>query len=504
MNVMTMSPPVSLKFSARVWWLLTLLPANVLAISELNHGRFAAPRWFGAFAPVLPLLALVAWAEWTQSSRAVRLRTELRLVMPMAVLLLVANGLGAVVPLVLPSAAGLAQTLSEVFSLIAPAAVILVPLTWEAERGTLPMLMTSPLAGRVLAEKFGVGALVIVASWLQVTLASGAGDDGWWFALAGHVVALTTALPWFFFAKKDVSSLAFTLLAPMLVVAPFAWFEWLPGIVGSLVVYMVTMLALVPRAVRRGVFGPGFGESWVLNGPGGPERRLAPLLGAELREQRESVLLGVLAIAVAVALSGHRELQIGMLFFLSATAAALSPAQAFAEARRMGTLELRLSLVPRARVFREKALVSLLVTVVMSIVAPVALLMSIGSMQLSAVPVWAIEVLVVWAIAFAVSIELSGAAAALAISALISGGVMVASVSVFIAGFIGGTYASGRDGAGSEYLGPLMFIVLVSALVVAQQRFVALRPLRRLMTVAIPFVLFSALSLGGAAALTGR
>ncbi|PZR10519.1 MAG: hypothetical protein DI536_19960 [Archangium gephyra] len=499
MNVMTMSPPVSLKFSARAWWLLILLPVNVLMLAELRSGTHDTRRWLGALAPVLPLLLLVVWAEIANSPRAVRLRTELRLMLPVGVVLLLATGFGMVLPSVFPAASALVMVVSQVLSLVLPSAVILVPLTWEAERGTLPALMTSPRAGQVIGEKFALSALVIVTSFTQVALSPGNERS---YALAGHVIALATALPWFFFAKKDVSSLGLTVVVPILLVLPFALFESMLGVV-VLGFYGVTMLALVPRAVRRGVFAPGFGESWVLNSVGGPERRLAPLLGAELREQRESVLLGVLALTVAVALSGHRELQVGMLFFLSAAAAALSPAQAFAEARRTGTLELRLSLVPRARVFREKALVSLGVMAVSNIVAPVALLMSLGSMQWSAVPAWAMEMVVIWALALAVSIELSGAAVSLAMSSLIATGVMLATVMVFIGGYIGAAYLASHEGRGSEYLGAVMFIVLVTALVVAQQRFVALRPLRRVLLVGVPFVLFSALSLGGAAALSG-
>ncbi|MGV3619752.1 MAG: hypothetical protein ACO1OB_02985 [Archangium sp.] len=504
MNVMTMTTaPVAMKFPARAWWLLTLLPVNVLAAFQLRRGHFAAGPTLATFIAVLPLLALVAWSEWAKSPRAIRLRAELRLVMPVGVLLLLATGLGQVLPLVASSTAGLAQTLSEVVSVVLPSAVILVPLTWEAERGSLPMLMTSPLAGRVLGEKFAVAALIIVASWLQVTLAPGVRDDGWWFALAGHAVPLATALPWFFFAKKDVSSLGLTLVVPMFFVAPFVGFEWAPGIVGVLVIYMVTMLMLVPRALRRGVFAPGFGESWALHAPGGPERRLAPLLGAELREQREAMLIGALSLVVGAALFAYRELQAGMVFFLSASAATMSVALSFSEARRQGTLDARLALMPRARVFREKALASLAVTFVMSVVAPVALLMSLGAMELSHAPTWALEMAVVWSVALACSVEVSGAAVSLAVSSLATVLVSVISFVVFAVGFFGASMLFGRDGHGPNFVVALFVIVVASALFVAQRRFVGLVSLDRLMAVTAGFVLFSALSFGVAATVLG-
>lgn len=370
-----MKAPMRARFPLHSLWLLLLIPGNVLVALDLAHAVVRPGVWLVRFAPVLLVLAVVAFAHAAASRLAIRLRKELRLALPMALLALTSSGAVLCVD-ALPEG-GLREvlrTLPQVLALVLPVALVLMPMSAERERGTLQELLTLPGGGRAFAEKFALAALLVVVSWLELSTVAERGSDLWWFALGGHVLALATAPAWFFSAPDEGTALGFVVLLPFFL-AGIPALVWAPAALPVVALYAVLMLAWLPHAIRQGAAAPpplwmrvsSSALPWV-------ERLASPLWRAELRGQRDALSLNAFAalayVTIQLANDASRAEASMVLIAFCAVAALLSPVLAFTEARRVGTLDTELSMRPRAEVFLRRAKGSLLCTGLASVVMP--------------------------------------------------------------------------------------------------------------------------------------
>lgn len=340
----------------------------------------------------------------------------------------------------------------------------------------------------------------MVLSWLQLTAGMERGSELWWFALGGHVLALATGPTWFFLTQDDETSLGFVVLTPFFAVAP-AGLLFPPAVIPCAALYGVVMLALLPRAIRRGAASGA--PAWLhRETPGLPwlERRLRPMLRAELRGQRDAIILaGASLLAFGVLeLMGEVEAAPIALFLFSGVAAVLSPALAFTEARRLGTLEAQLIVQPRRRVFTGRALRSALTTAVMSVIAPGALLALTAPLSLPAVAAWLLGMSVLWAVGLAAAVHFRSVGSALATGLGLTFGLVVAHVGLLVLCAVGTMVLLGGGlfpNLGS-FIPAVLVIVVAAALAVAWRRFLGADRLE-------PQVMLSAgaVSLGHAAVL---
>lgn len=490
------------RFNPASLWLVGLVPGNAAVLLDLLHGVLRPGVWLARFMPALAVLALVAFAQWRDTPLAVRLRKELRLVLPVGVGLLVISGAGLLAWLFEGALAGLIHSISWTLSGVLVTTVLLTPFTLEAERGTLASLVLSPLGARALAEKYAVAALLVVASWAELSVSEVWGTELWWIGLAGHVVPLATAPTWFFLSRKDATSLGFVTMVPFVVVAlPLMLGAGAGVVVPLLVAYMVVMLALLPRVVRRGVLAPTLGETSDVPGLPALERRASPLVGALLREQRESVVLGFVAVVapLAVFAIGGVEEAPFVSFVLSACVAALSPGLAFSEPGRVGTLDHQLALRPRRRVFLERAVASLVVTLVSAGVVPLAMLGGLQLVTADGVGAWAVGVLLVWCTSLLAAVFSSNAGVSLVSGLGLAAAIFLSHFAVY-AGLLLGIGGLVPARGGGQYLWATFVIAALLSLGLAWWRFVH-QPARvgPRALVAVGASLFSAAAFGVAA-----
>lgn len=461
-----MTRPVRARFPVASLWLLVLLPGVLVALQgEVQLARSV---------PSLVVLTVVALAERGRTALAVRLRKEARLILPFGVALLGASALPQLEPLIdFGPARLLVGFMPWVLASVLVASVLLQPLVREVECGTLGALLLSPGGGRALVEKYALSALVVVASWAQLSASNAATTELWWFGLGGHLLPLATVPTWFFLTRNEGAALGLVMLAPFAAVAaPGLLGADLRVLVGVLALYAAAVLSALPAAVRRGVHAPALGEGADVPGLASLERRGSPLVRAAVREQRESVLfMGLLVVVTSVVwlLDGRDEAAM-LAFGLAACTAALSAGLAFAEPRRLGVLELELAARPRREVFRRRALTALLVTGLGALVVPGVVLAALGGFAPSSAPGWALAMLVVW------SCSLAFATTGRAVGTALVGGLGLAFL-VFVMNFafvLGAAWLV--DVTPSEVDGRLLWAALavsaVLALVGARWRFV--------------------------------
>jgi hypothetical protein len=496
---------VTPRFRMSWLWLLTLLPGDVVVVMDLVHGAFRPGVWLARFSPALLVLALVAWSSLTNSPLAVRLRTELRLALFPALLLLVSSGSGLVLDVV-PFDGLLAGLMHAVWALalVLPAAMLLTPMVREYERETLAALLVTPRGARAFGEKFALGAGLVVLSWLQLSPSQPRFSELWYFELAGHVLALATVPTWFLFGKKEGATLGLVVLVPFFAVMPVAWFERPTLVTIALVVYGLGMLALFPRALRRGLLAPGIDERLAVAGVWAP-RTLSPLLAAELSAQREALILASVGVFgfFGVLLCDGREGAPMVLFMLSVLTAALSPSLAFAEAQRLGTLEPLLVLRPRREVFRLKVLTSLGLTLVASVVLPLLILLATrGEGRASDAAGWLVAIGFVWSLGLVSSVHSPGAAISFSASLGIAFASAVGLGLAFALTSLGVGTLLGSHAGGVSFLGATFVASMAIAVFLAWRRFVQLpEPSPRAALLGAGVALFHAVVMGAAAAL---
>lgn len=467
-------------------WLTILIPA-VLATA-----LGAAPDLMH-LAPLLGLLPFVAWAERTRSPLAIRLRTNLRLALIPGVLLLLITGssvlLGA--PLT-PALHDVVLTLVPMLALVLPSATLLALLDGEREAGTLEPLFASPLRRRALVEKWAVGALLLGVSFAQLT-GFNSREDLVWLGLAGYALPLASAVSCFLVVRTRGGALGLTLIVPLFTGLTLA--RWSHAAVQLFLAgYGLTMLALLPWLLRRGISAPTLDELF----PELPVRglkRLPPFFFAELTSQRDALLcalVGWLSFGMLHGLDARPSAP-AVLALVCLFAAALSPVLAFSESRREGTLDWLLSVRPRRHVFISKALLSGGFVLVCCVGVPV-LLQLLTHSTVNAGP-WLLSMFFAWAIALAVSMYARGAGSGLGFSMLAVGAAFSVVTAAFVApAFLGGSFSDGR------LLAVAFGLTALAAIVHAWWRFVRvpLAPVRGVaLTVVGCVVSASALSLVG-------
>ena len=480
-----MTPALSLprvaaapRFQPAWLWLLALVPGNALIAIDLARDVVRPATWAVRFVPALLVLAFVAWVHAAKRPLAVRLRKELRLVMLPALMLLVCSGEGLLVdavPMTSPLT-GLLRDGAWLTLLILPAATLTLPLSTEWERGTLGALVMSPGGARALGEKYAVGAALVVLSYFQFTLHHVDDRESWWFVTGAHVLALATVPTWFFLARKEATTLGLVSLVPFFVVMPVAFFlERFEVTVAVVSVYAVVTLAALPWAVRRGALALPLDEALAR---GGASKRFAFFpqpLAAELGAQRETMILAAVGWAGFVGtwlLGGHDEAPM-VLGLLSALAAVLSPALAFAEADRLGTLEPLLVSRTRAEVFRLKAVTSLGVTMLFSIVVPLAA-MAVTSSKWEPMP-WLIGVSFVWCLGLVASVQARGAALGMTFGGGLAASAALTQFAVFVAVWLtAGSLGVGDHPSSGAFMAAAFISTAAIAVLVAWRKFVRL------------------------------
>lgn len=498
---------MSRRFPLQALWLLTLIPGNVVVLLDLQHGVVRPAVWLARFVPALVVLAVVLWAHVRTTRAALRARTELRHLLAPGLLLSVSSGAALCVDVV-PAGGpvhALVRLMPWVLAVVLPAAAVLMPMSLEHERGTLSSLLLTPLGARAFAEKFALAAGLVVLSWLVLSVGEQRGTELWWFALAGHALALATVPTWFFLTQDDETSLGFIVLVPFFIVMPAGVF-WPAAVLPMAALYGVVTLALLPAALRRGVAAGA--PAWLrmdTPGLGRLERLAKPVLQAELRGQRDSIVLGGMAVlcfvvlrlvasddAVAAAVTPMA------LFVLAGVAAVLSPALAFTEARRLGTLDAQLAVQPRRRVFLHRALVSAATTVVVSGLVPGAIVGLTSGLSVDAVLGWSLAMTVLWSAGLVVAVHLGSVGTALVTGLGLAFSAVAAHVTLLLLALWGAMTVldTVELPPGGPFISAALVVVAATALVVAWRRFNVADRLE-------PRVLFSAsaVSLGHAALL---
>jgi hypothetical protein len=347
-----------------------------------------------------------------------------------------------------------------------------------------------------------VAALLVVASWAELSVSEVRDTELWWIGLAGHVVPLATVPAWFFLSRKDATALGLVTMVPFGVVAlPLLLGTGAGVVVALLAAYMVVMLALLPRVVRRGVLSPVLGETSDVPGLPALEKRASPLVGALLREQRESVVLGFVAVVAPLAVFAVGGIEEAPLvsFVLAACVAALSPGLAFSEAARVGTLDHQLSLRPRRRVFIERAVVSLGVTLVAAGLVPLAVLSALHLVTVPGVGAWAVALLLAWSTSLLSAVFSRNAGVSLVSGLGLGAAIFLSHFAVYAVILLGvGGLLPARGGG--QYLWAAFVVAALLSLGFAWWRFVH-QPARvgRWALVAVGASLFSAAAFGVAA-----
>ena len=287
---------------------------------------------------------------------------------------------------------------------------------------------------------------------------------------------MATAPTWFFFARKEGTSLGLVTLTPFFVATPIGFLAGRGPVLAALALYGVVMLAVLPKAVRRGALGLPLDEALSLPGARWAARLAPPVISAELTVQRDVLVLALLGCVAFAGLffNGAAQAAPMALFLLCALAASLSPALAFSESARLGTLEPLLVVLPRGAVFRLKALTSLGVTLLGCGVVPLALM---GASELEGASViaafsWLVAMAFFWAVGLATSVHGAGVAFAMvsAWAAAFLGAFVQVLVFALVSLAVGSALGSGhsRDGA----MAVVFFVSIDLAVLVAWRRFV--------------------------------
>lgn len=244
----------------------------------------------------------------------------------------------------------------------------------------------------------------------------------------------------------------------------------------ALALYGVVMLALLPKAVRRGALGLPLDEALSLPGPRWAARLAPPVISAELTVQRDVLVLALLGCVAFAGLFVNGAVQAApmALFLLCVLAASLSPALAFSESARLGKFDPLLVMLPRGAVFQLKALASLGVTLLFCGVVPLVLMGASvveGASVIAAIS-WLVAMAFFWAVGLATSVQGAGVATAMVsawAAAFFSAFVQVL-VFALVSLAVGSALGSGRSRDG--FMAVVFSVSIGLAVLVAWRRFV--------------------------------
>lgn len=427
----TRSPLV---FPRAAWWLLAFIPADVLVALDLERGVYRPTTWLARFVPAALVLALVAWAELTRTAVALRIRKELSLALPFGLPLLVVSGLALLVdalpPATLPGAManGLVVPLSGLFAI----AAVLLPFVTELTSETWAALRTSPQGARALVEKFALAAALLLVAWLQLTCAHPSAEE-LAFGLACFGVALTFSLGALRWLQHGLLAVVASLtLAMVLAGAVELHHDW--PVAASLVGLAAGALALTSLlTVRR-----WWNQLPLVEAQPGSTTSAARWLSrvswpwrAELEPLRVALWLPLVGVAGTVLFAIDRADSslanaVAMPMFIGcASAALLSPAIVFSEARRAGTLELLLTVQPAKTVFARKVSAAAAFAALSSVALPAAVSSLSTQVSIDSLP-WALAMAFLFAVGLVVALHARQATVALFVAAAAAGALGIA------------------------------------------------------------------------------
>ncbi len=355
-------------------WMLVLLPGNVLVALDLARGVVRCDTWLLRFAPAMFILGFIAWAEFTRSPAATRLRTELRLAMPTALPMLLLSGASLCSDAYARDGAwvGFIRTAPALLLLFVPGAALIAPWSTELRARTWEHLLTQPRGRRVLFEKYVLSVSLVVNSAVQLTALLERDADLFTYALLGHFFAVASTLPLFLVVRHGFMSVMLTgvLGAAVLASGDLAYNWPVAGSVAMALVFATTvvLLVLTPRGLRR---LPLVEAELGSTPPAAKWLTLSWPWRAELEPQR--LLLALPFVGVLAMLGFTFDGKDGAalpLFVCCATVALMSPGIVFSEARRLGTLDPLLAVLPRRVVFQRKLLASGLFTFATCVALP--------------------------------------------------------------------------------------------------------------------------------------
>lgn len=355
-------------------WMLVLLPGNVLVALDLARGVVRFDTWLLRFAPAMFILGFIAWAEFTRSPAATRLRTELRLAMPTALPMLLLSGASLCSDAYARDGAwgGFIRTAPALLLLFVPGAALIAPWSTELRARTWEHLLTQPRGRRVLFEKYVLSVSLVVNSAVQLTALLERDADLFTCALLGHFFAAASTLPLFLVVRHGFMSVMLTgvLGAAVLASGDLAYNWPVAGWVSMALVFATTvvLLVLTPRGLRR---LPLVEAELGSTPPAAKWLTLSWPWRAELEPQR--LLLALPFVGVLAMLGATFDGQEGAalpLIVCCATVALMSPGIVFSEARRLGTLDPLLAVLPRRVVFQRKLVASGLFTFATCVALP--------------------------------------------------------------------------------------------------------------------------------------
>lgn len=354
-------------------WMLLLLPGNVLVALDVARGVIRFDIWLLRFMPALLVLAVTAWAAFTHTPAATRLRKELRLALPVGLPMLLVSSV-ALCADTYDAAAYRTSVVNGLWvigqAFLSPV-VVVVPWVLELRSQTWTQMLAQPLGRRALLEKFTLSAGLVVVSALTASVGDTSIDRH--FLPMAHVLALSAALPLFLLLRNGFLAISstFVLLVVQRVGVKDLAAKWPVGSVGLqvvLITFVIALLLVLPRQLRR---LPLVEADYSSTARAGGWLRFALPWRAELEPLRLLLVLPALGLLglLGFTFDGGDGAALP-LFVCCATVALLSPGIVFSEARRLGTLDPLLAVLPRRVVFQRKLVASGLFTLVTCVVLP--------------------------------------------------------------------------------------------------------------------------------------
>ncbi len=480
-------------------WALTLLPVSELVLIDASHGMYRPTVWAARTVPTLLVLGLTLWAHLQRTPRAIRIRTELRLIAPVAAPMFIASSFAMLSDVIrtneLVKFQVLFCTMMQVnFIGMLPLAGWATERRWSAEASS----QLSSRAREIIVERQAVAAFFIVVSWLNVTCAQMPDPGFQSLGVVTYLLPLAVGPAWYLLGRP-LLMIASAFVPGMVFLVMLIWPESRVAILAVSAIYGLTMLALQPHLTRRRAARAPQALRLTLSNPVWPLRPPS-WLSVETRLAATSWL--ALPLSMVVALVVHtlvvepESLQVMATLFgaFAIFASVFAPLTALSEPRQL--VMQQLVSATRSQVFRQK-LVSTLRVVAVTFVVETLLASFFTPIEAPVVAALALVTLTLWAISFALATTLPFALAGPVVF-LVGIALLVLQVGGAVAGMAAVT--GHFDVAVLPHVSMAALVILVPAALL-----VAWRGLVKLEATSLPTVAAAALSyafvLGATAAL---
>ena len=404
------------------------------------------------------------------------MRKELRLIAPLAIVTMISSSLVFMADAPLGLSVRRAVLLSSMAALMAVGALVIFAWREEERLGTLLPLIASPLNRVFAVEKAALSAFFVALTVFTLQAVSFADLPGLARSLPTVAMVIVTLGPLQLFKLRSewVAYGLLVFLYVMIAVSFYIELEWPPFVPETLTVgAALVTLAFAYRDVRRhGLVGPVINRGLL-------DRPLS-WFPKQARDQRLALMMLFLMLAMpaatlpAFALVGESFRE--GLFVLPGMIGLftwLAPTMVFAEHRQ--ALDVELSMLPRAQVFRAKALSTLLMGILPGMIVPLVMAAVIDTVSVAGAIAWVLTCLLVWSMAMASATILKSSMTASAATVLGAGALV--GLQLF-ALELGGCAVTGQMGSVLEasVLASAMVVLVPATLVFAWRRFVGLRP----------------------------